>query len=918
MSSLLGRRRECAELDRLVADVVTAGRVLVLRGDAGVGKSALLRYLSSQVIGWRVISAVGVESEMELAYSGLHQLCAPVLDLREHLPTPQREALAAVFGLSAPAAPDPFLVGLATLTLLAEAAARQPLICIVDDAQWLDRASAQGLAFVARRLRAERIALVCAARRGMADEVLAGLPTLEIRGLDDSDARALLLENLHGPLDGAVCDRIIAESHGNPLALLELPRTRSMADLAGGYGLPDVRPIADKIEQSYARRVLSLPPDTRMLLLAAAAEPLGDPLLLQRSLCLLGVDPVAANAASDAGLLRIRGRVEFAHPLVRSAAYRVGVAYDRQRVHRALGDATNADTDPDRRAWHLARAASGPDDDVADELERSAGRAQGRGGVAAAAAFLAKATELTADPARRADRALAAARAHLKAGEVRTARDLLDEAGTVAVNDLQRAGIEQLHAQIEAAATLGREAPVRLLQAARRIESLDMRLARETYLQAWWAAVLAGRFAAPGGDLIAVSAAVRSIPAAEYPRPCDVLLDGLATFVTEGRAAAAPTLRKAIDLYLTDDVAADDWPQWGRGATFAAFVLWDVDSWARLSTRQVAEARATGALASLVVALNFHVNVATCCGDFETAATLVGELDTIKEVTGIRMAPSGAKLLAAYRGQVADGAPCLPAIANSLVERGDGHGLHMAYWATAILNNGLGRYAEASAAAREVAFGNVFNAPHLLAELIEADVKRGDSEGAGVALQRLLTLTVTGSNWSAGVEARARALVNVGEPAERWYSESIACLARTPLRPEQARSHLLYGEWLRGEGRRVDARRELTKAFDMFTAMEMTGFAERSRRELLANGGKAPKRDVKTRDDLTAQEVQIARLARDGLSNTEIAARLFVSPRTVEWHLRKVFAKLNVSRRGQLVTALRDGRHSSEFPRPVR
>jgi DNA-binding CsgD family transcriptional regulator len=387
-----------------------------------------------------------------------------------------------------------------------------------------------------------------------------------------------------------------------------------------------------------------------------------------------------------------------------------------------------------------------------------------------------------------------------------------------------------------------------------------------------------------------------------------VLLDGVATFFTDGRAAAAPTLRKAVDLYLTDHVSADDWPQWGRGATFAAFVLWDVASWAELSTRQVAEARATGALAALVLALNFHINVITLCGDFETASTLVRELNSIQELTGIRMAPSGAQMLAAYQGYAAEWVPRVSATDNDVVERGGGHGLRMATWATAILNNGLGRYAEACAAARAAAFENVFNAPHVLSELIEAEVKSGNTEAADVAVQRLLTLTVAGSDWSAGFEARGRALVCVGEVAERWYSKSIACLARTPLRPEQARSHLLYGEWLRAEGRRMDARRELTKALEMFTTMDMTGFAERSRRELLANGAKAPKRDVKARDDLTAQEEQIARLARDGLSNTEIATRLFVSPRTVEWHLRKVFTKLNVSRRGQLGTALGNDR----------
>src|SRR6516164_1258519 len=403
LDELLGRRDECAALDRLVADVLAgASRVLVLRGEAGMGKSALLGYLSEQVAaeagrggGWRVASAVGVESEMELAYSGLHQLCAPLLDHLDDLPSPQRVALATVFGLSAGPAPDRFLVGLAALTLVAQAAEQQPLACIIDDAQWLDGASAQLLGFVARRLLAERVALVCAARTGIGDGVLAGLPALEIRGLSDGDARPLLLGHVHGPLDVPVADRILAESHGNPLALLELPRTWTAADLAGGFGLPAGQPVAGKIEHSYVQRLRLLPADTQLLVLAAAAEPLGDLGLLRRAAGDLGIEMEAAAPAVDAGLVQVRQRVEVAHPLVRSAAYRAAEAADRHRVHRALADATDALTDPDRRAWHRARATSGPDEQVAAELEQSAGRAQARAGLAAAAAFLTRAVELT-------------------------------------------------------------------------------------------------------------------------------------------------------------------------------------------------------------------------------------------------------------------------------------------------------------------------------------------------------------------------------------------------------------------------------------------------------------------------------------------------------------------------------------------
>ncbi|HWM20892.1 MAG TPA: AAA family ATPase, partial [Ilumatobacteraceae bacterium] len=379
---MLGRQSECEALDRLLADAL-AGRsgVVVLRGEAGVGKSALLDYLSDRVTSWHVEGAVGVESEMELAYSGLHQICAPMLDRLDRLPVPQRDALATVFGLSASPAPDRFLVGLATLTLFAEVAEQQPLVCIVDDAQWLDHASAQVLGFVARRLHAERIAIVCAARTDSGDNVLAGLPELSIQGLGESDARALLLDHVHGPVDAAVRDQIVAESHGNPLALLELPRTwTTPAELAGGFGFPGSQPVAGKIEQSYAQRLLQLPADTRLLVVAAAAEPLGDAVLLRRAAESLGLDMTAAHPAVEAGLVKVGARVEFAHPLVRSTAYRSATDDDRHRVHGALAAATDPETDPDRRAWHRARATPGPSEEVAEELERSAGRAQARGG----------------------------------------------------------------------------------------------------------------------------------------------------------------------------------------------------------------------------------------------------------------------------------------------------------------------------------------------------------------------------------------------------------------------------------------------------------------------------------------------------------------------------------------------------------
>jgi DNA-binding CsgD family transcriptional regulator len=616
-------------LDRLLTNALS-GRsgVLVLRGEAGVGKSALLRYLSEQAAGWHVATAVGVESEMELAYSGLHQLCGPMLDHLVRLPVPQREALATVFGQSNGPPPDRFLVGLAVLTLFADVAEHQPLVCIVDDAQWLDRASAQILGFVARRLLAERIAFVCATRIGSGDDVLTGLPELLIQGLGDSDARALLLDNVYGPLDAAVCDQIVTESHGNPLALLEFPRTWKVADLAGGFGLPSSRPLVSKIEQSYVQRLRALPSHTRLLVLTAAAEPLGDPVLLKRAAESLGIDMAAADPAVDAGLLAIGRRIEFAHPLVRSASYRSTAAEDRIRVHHALAEATDPGTDPDRRAWHRARATPGPGEEVAAELERSAGRAQARGGVAAAAAFLQRAVALTVDPARRAERALAAAQASLQAGVYDVALGLLATAEAGGMDEVQQARVDLVRGHVAFASGLGSDAPPLLLSAGRRLEPFDAELARQTYMTAWFAAIQAG--------------------------------------------------------------------------------------------------------------------------------------------------PSA-------KGEI-----------------------------------------------------------------------------------------------------------------------------RTRVRAELARTHLLYGEWLRRANRRVDARDQLRVAYEIFNAMGMKSFAERSRRELLATGETVHKRNVEMRAELTAQEAQIARLARDGFSNTEIGAQLFISARTVEWHLAKVFSKLGIGSRRQLRAALPD------------
>ena len=899
---LLGRRAECEALDRLLTDALAGhSRATVLRGEAGVGKSALLGYVSDRVAGWHVARAAGVESEMELAYAGLHQLCAPMLDLLDRLPVPQRDALAAVFGLSTRPAPDRFLVGLGTLTLFALIADEQPLVCIIEDAQWLDQASAQILGFVARRLLAERIAIVCAARTGIGDDVLAGLPELAIGGLSDSDARALLLDNVHGPLDAAVRDQIVTDSHGNPLALLELPRTWRATDLAGGFGLPASHPVVTRIEQSYAQRLLRFPSGTRLLLLAAAAEPLGDPALLHRAAETLGLDMAAADPAVDAGLLEIGGRVEFAHPLVRSAAYRSAAADDRHRVHRALAEATDAQTDPDRRAWHLARATPGPDENVAAELERSAGRAQARGGVAAAAAFLQRATALTVDPTRRAERALAAAQVSLQAGAFDATLGLLATAEAGPLDEFQRARVDLVRAHVAFASGLGSDAPPLLLKAARQLEPFDVELARETYLVAWAAAGFAGSLA-ERDVLLEICRAVQALPPPPgAPSPLDLLLDGQALLITDGHAAAAPTLQQAAKALTS--IPIEDVLRWGWLAYSASAAAWDVEGMHAIAARQAQLARAAGALAELPLFLNGLCLMTTWMGDFAGAASLIAEAESVAAATGSHFDPSAALRLAALRGREAEASAAIEQAAAG------GHGLAASYahWAAAVLCNGLARYEEAAPGARHATSDTVFPWPSMwaLPELVEAAARAGDAELAREALERLTKTTQPfDTDVALGLEARCRALLSDDGAADDLYREAIDRLSRTRVRPDLARAHLLYGEWLRRERRRRDARKQLRTAYDLLEAIGMEAFAERARRELLATGEKVRKRNVETREHLTPQEEQIARLARDGLSNPEIGARLFLSPRTVEWHLRKVFAKLGITSRIGLHTSL--------------
>jgi DNA-binding CsgD family transcriptional regulator len=912
-SAFRGRARERQVLDGLL-DRVRGGEsaVLVIRGEAGIGKTALMHYCARQASGCRLVQLDGVEYEMGLPLAALHQLCTPMLSGLAALPEPQQRALEVAFGLATGPAPDRFVLGLAVLSLLAENAAARPLVCLVDDAQWLDEASSQVLGFVGRRLLAEPVGLLFAVREAAGERIFPGLPALAVEGLTDEDARVLLTAAVPGQLDERVRDRIVAETRGNPLGLLELARGMSEAELAGGFvGLPQASlpgHLQGHLQDHYLRRVRVLPGPAQQLMLLAAADPTGDATLLWRAAQTLGLGPDAAAAADEEQLLNIGSRVRFRHPLVRSAAYVAGSPEDRRAAHLTLATATDAHTDPERRVWHLAAAATEPDEDVATALEQAAAKIQARAGVAASAAFLQRSVALTAEPGRRTDRALAAALANLHAGAFDIAQGLLAQAEAHAVDDLQRARVEQLRGQIEWASVSGREAPVLLLQAAQRLESLDAQLARETYLHAWVASHLAGPLAGPGGLLLEVSRAAQAAPQpAAASRPCDLLLDGLTTMITQGRAAALPAIRRALSAFLGDQVSGEEWLQWGIFAQMAAMAAWDFDSWVALSARHVELARALGALAPLSIALNGRGSVATQCGDFETATSLAAEKDVVNEVTGIRLATTCDLLLAGYRGRPAEAAQLFMATTEESTARGEGLAVQMANWSAAVLHNGLGRYAEALAAA-EPATEETYSplsTQLILPELIEAAVRTGRADLARAALDRLSAMTVTeGSDWAKGLEARSRALVSEGQEADQCYAEAVERLGRTPLRPETARAHLLYGEWLRRENRRLDARHQLHAAYHLFTVIGADAFAERARSELLATGEKVRKREVDTYSQLTPQEEHIVRLARDGRTNPEIAAELFISTRTVEWHLRKVFAKLGIASRRDLHNVL--------------
>jgi DNA-binding CsgD family transcriptional regulator len=900
---LRGRGLECEALDQQLQSVRSGqSSVRVLRGEAGVGKTALLEHVAEQASGCRIVRASGVQSEMELAFAGLHQLCASMLDGVGGLPGPQRDALRVAFGLQEGGAPDRFLMALAVLNLLADAAEVRPLVCLIDDAQWLDRTSLQVLSFVARRLLAERIAMVFAVREPSDAGELAGLPDMDITGISEDDARLVLASSIPGVLDERVRDRIVAETRGNPLALLELPRGLTPAELAGGFGLPDPGSVPGRIEQSFARRLASLPHDAQRLALAAAAEPLGDVTLLWRAATALGIATDAIAPAEAAGLLELGTRVRFRHPLARSAVYKAASLTDRRAVHAALAEATDPGADPDRRAWHRAHAATGLDETVADELERSAARAQRRGGLAAAAAFLERAAELTPDPAHRGLRALAAAQAKLEAGSPAAAEALLAVAELAPLDELQTARLQTVRAQIAFARRRGSDAAPLLLDAAKRLTRLDAQLARETCLEALAAGIFAGRVG-DAGDILAVA---RDAPATLPPTADDLLLDGLATMVTQGYAAAVPQLRAALEAFRQHDGAHPEEDRWLWLACRASADLWDLDTWDTLAARGVRHARETGRLSVLPMAASYCAGVHVHAGEFDAASTLMEEASAITQATGTAMLIQTRPMVAAWRGDEDAVRALVEPNRQASADRGQGMALSMIDCASALLFNGLGRYEEALAVAERACDHDGLSLFALsLIELVEAAARSDRPEVASAAVDRLAERTsASGTDWALGLEARSRALVASGPSAGLLFDEAVARLDHRRTQPHLARAQLVYGEWLRREDRRLDAREQLRAAHETFSAIGAKAFAERARRELLATGETARKRTADTRDALTPQEAWIAQLAAEGHTNTDIGTRLFISPRTVEYHLRKVFVKFDISSRKELTRAL--------------
>jgi DNA-binding CsgD family transcriptional regulator len=861
---LVGRHEETRRLEELTRAAAKGhGGALVLRGGPGIGKSSLLDHVRRTTAGFLVIEASGAEFESELPFAALHQLCMPMLAYVDELP----EALRVAFGL-AEGTPELFRIGLAALQLLSGAARRQPVLCVIDDAHWLDDASVKALTFLARRIVSEPVAMVFAARHGL-DE----LPGLEVAGLADTDARGLL----PATLDEQVRDRILAEARGNPLALLELPR-------AGGFDLPDTVP--NRIERSFQARLADLPADARLLLTVASAEPTGDPTLLWAAVGKLGIDVGAGGAAEASGLVEFGTRVRFCHPLARSTVYRAADAGQRHTAHRVLADVTDPATDPDRRAWHRAQSSTGPDENVAAELELSASRARARGGVAASAAFLERAAALSLDPAKRVERTLAAVRAKLEAETAEAAAELLSTVDTSGLDAWQHAKADLLRGQIAFVRPNDSDGPAHMLRAARRLAELDPKWSRDCYVDALEMALVVGRV---NGVMDTVVTAAREAPPA--PKPPDIL-DALIMVNTEGYRTAVPVLRAVV----ADDESISARPAL---ASVVAAGLWDVDAHTKVTEWIMRSGRASGSQMMLRLGLAQTASGAVYTGNFGTAMSAIAEEEAIADAAGASPLMYPRLHLAGMRGRRKEALEIIETATAAASARGIGQLAANIHWAAAVLSNGLADYPAALTAARQAAAeGDLFMAGIALPEVVEAAVRCGEHAAAEEALASLTDRTqASDTNWGLGVAAYARGLIT-GE--EDDYREAISRLDDSALVPYHARALLLYGEWLRRQGRRLDARQALRTAHEKLSETGMEAFARRAADELRATGGQARSRSAHTYDELTMQEVHIARLVATGATSKEVAARLFLSPRTIDAHLRNIFRKLGITSRRQL------------------
>jgi DNA-binding CsgD family transcriptional regulator len=907
--SLFGREDERRAIDEVLGAAHDGlSGALVLRGDAGMGKTTLLDYAIESAGDVRVVRVSGVESESEFGYGALHRLLQPFLGSLDALPPLQRDALGCAFGLVVGSAPDRFIVGLAALSLLADAAAPQPLLCAVDDAQWLDKESLDALAFIGRRLHADRIALLFAVRASATVHApFDGLTTVEVGPLTDESAHELLAAVVEGSVDGRVAETILEETRGCPLAVVELASSLSTEQLVGGALLPEPLPIGSRLEGHFLRQVSALPQDTQMLLLIAAAEPCGDAVLLWRAADCFGIASAAADAALEQGLLLISTRVEFRHPLIRSAVYGGADASTRRDIHRSLAAVT--DREPEQRAWHLAAAAVGPDEDVAKELERCAVDARNRGRYAAEAAFLSRAAELTPNRDDRAVRLLSAAQSHVIAGAPHVAETLLAQARPRPTCQILQAQAQRLDAALHAF-SLPNEVPLALLSAARALETLDVRLARETYAEALEACLVASQLA-KGTNVVEVGRAALAAPASAdaAPTTADLLLEGFATRFAVGYGEAVPVLRRAVAALAESDVGSFGFSRSGTLGASAAAELWDAEGYGALLRRLEPVERARGALDSLRITLGCLGHYEMWAGRFNVAESYHSEASELARALGAH--PAVWDLLKvelfAWQGRDAETRTAVDLLTGPLAQAaGAGVAVNLARYALTILELAQGHYENAFRSAWPL-YEQDFppQGTQALAEIVEAGVRAGHRCEAAAAFDRLAErASASGTPWALGLLARSQALVAGDGDAESRFRESIARLATTTVRTDLARAHLLYGEWLRRQRRRQAARTELRAAHEMFTAMGAQAFAERARLELAATGERARQRSVDTLSELTPQESQVARLASDGATNRDIAAAMFISATTVEYHLSKVYRKLGIRSRGYLRAAL--------------